>query len=952
MIKIPGDCLLRPACVFLMLFAGTMLFFTDTASARYHPGIVWKTVRTEHFTLYYPEGHEAYARRVLALTDEVYRDVAGYLDAKPRRVPVVLHTETDIFNGSYAPFPSRITLFESPHYRMMGFGSSLSDLTDLVFTHEYTHYAHVTSARGLYHYTPRLLGRDFGILNIFSPGWVLEGITTNTETLFTDGGRGRSPSFDAELRSFLIADRFWGLSGAGNIAPYSPPGYGRIYLSGYYMVNYLNRTYGEDAFARMNAYQSRHPLLGTGRALKKVTRKSPKAFYREFLADFTARSDSIGAQARSEGLPAGQTIINMKLDGFQSHCWTDHGTIIAQRTGYDRLTALCEIDPASGVVLREIKTGRMFNTDPVRLLPGGRFCFGEFFVHPLGETDLTTADLVLFDPETRMHQRLTTNAGIYSADLSPDGTTFVAARRTGMWIELDLLDADGSHRRPLISQPGLYFRSPCWSPDGSHIAVAVKSGGKLDIALVDPMTGGIGTIFKPDTWGDTDPAFSPDGRWIVFVSSRSGIWNVYAWDTGARRLFQLTSVVTAASEPRVSPDGTVLSFLVISGGTNELRVMPFRPEEGKPIPVEPGTGPDKPDLARVQPDMVLNGKGIPLWEAYTPFIHIPYMIADDEGAAYGLLLMGGDPVGLNAYEANVHYGVESQRPGYSVRITNRSFWPVISAGVYDNAEEGILSQGRHGDWVRHRYGEVSAALNVIHRTVPSVIISDWRGGARFRNFSGLKGFMVDDGRNEMVSVFGEADIIHIPDMPPRAMVPPWGQSLSIQAERHLETLGGELPGHLVQLHAIKYIPSPVRHHGLEARAAYQSQKGRFYYDKRGFIPRGYYDTDAPGGFTLDSVLNLSLEYRYPLWYTDRGLGLNLIHFHLIRGSVFADYGAGWSGTFAADSWGGRARTVIGATCSAQVSIRTLIGLEFGIAGGYKTREKEYFTEGFMKILGL
>ncbi len=940
---------IKTACVLFYLLI--ILICAPEVHARYNPEITWRTVRNENFTLYYPEGHEAYARRVLSLSGEVYRDVTGYLGEKPRHLPVVLDSETDMFNGFYAPFPNRISLFETPPYKLTGFGSALSDITDLVFTHEYTHFVHITASSGLYGIVPRIFGSDLGILNGLSPGWLIEGITTNTETIFTDGGRGRSALFSAEIRSFTGNGILWSRSAAGSMSPYRPPGNRRIYLSGYYMVEYLNRVYGNDAVARLSNYQSKYPILGTGRALRHVTRKSSKTFYREFLDDFISRCDSIKAVAESKGFPAGRTLINHELDEYCTHFWTDQGTIKALRSGFEKQNALVEIDPDNGAVVREIKTGMMLNTEPVRQFSDGRLYFGEIFFHPLGEGEINTADLVVFDPERKTHTRLTHNARLFSADLSPDERTFVAARRDGMWIELVLLDTDGTNMRTLVSKQGLYFQSPCWSPDGKSIAVAAKSGGKLDIALVDPHTGDIRTLFAPDSYGDSDPSFSPDGRWIVFTSSRDGIWNIYAWDRKYARLSQLTSVTTGAYEPLVSPDGTTLSFLVISEGTKEIRVMPFNPEAGRQLTVVSGTPLDEPDYSRVQPSDPFKSSGIPFWEAYKPFIHAPFIGMDQEGSTYGIMLMGQDPVGLNGYTAGVWHGIESDRTGYMLSFMNRSFWPVVNGSIYDSAHKNAFY--KHDDVVvRERGAELYLHLDFIHRAFPSILTSDYKAGILFRRFDSLDTSEIDSSRNEALSVFGETVYTHIHDKASRSMVPSWGQIVVLRGEKYITGSGGEIPGHNLQIKAKQFFPSPLKHHGFELSVAHQNQKGTVYFDKKGYIPRGFEVDDNEGGFNLRKTLNMSLEYRYPIWFPDRGIGLYLAHTHLLRGSLFVDYGAGWSGSFNADEWATTAQTSLGVTVTAQTSFFSLIGLEFGIAAGYKPHGKEGFTEFILQVMGM
>lgn len=926
---------------FIVLTTLSLMLLYRNADARYHPGIHWRTASNGLITVYYPSGHEPFARRVLSLSNEVHGDVNGYLFTDTAPLAGVLHPQTDNFNGFYAPFPNRISLYETPYYDLTYFGETLDDLVDQVYTHEYTHYAHITMRRGWFGSLARLLGRDGSLANALSPGWMVEGLPTVLETRFTKGGRGRSTEFLHKTLLFGWAGNHWGLSAAGSNPLYGPPS-SRIYNAGYFMVDYISHAYGDSALAAVAAYQSAHPIRGTAGALKAVTGKNPPEFYREFLKEFTTRADSIAAVSTQSSLSQGDTLYADDLSGVVSHFWTSGNTIKALVSGYDRRKALIEFAPGTGEEISSIPVGRIYAVPPIRNIMENSLLFAEPVPHPLGGGDIDVNDLFQFDPVTKKRSRLTRNAHIFSADISPDGDTIVAVQRDGMWMDLVLMDSDGSNVRTLIGDDGLYWQSPCWSPDGSCIAITLKSGENTDIALVDPHDGSYKTLFRSDAAGDSDPSFSPDGRWIVFATARSGAWNIHAFDREDERLYQLTSVFPGAREPFISPDGKWLSYLLVSETAHELRVMPFDPFAGEQIAVQTGTHVPMPDLGRLQPEGDIDEKGIPL-RAYAPYLHIPYPGTDEEGLTASLLLLGGDPVQINTYAATIGYGPGSDRMAYDLNFTNRSFWPELSLRLYDKARYNDMFGGLDNIWYRERGGEAFAGLDIIHRIVPTSIRSYIETGVRYRQFEGLDGIWINPRYDESVAVYGSYTMTDFPDSAPRDMVPGWGRLLHVMREERLGTPETGLAGHTQVVIARQFVPAPVRHHGLALTAYLQHQGGVLRYNPAGLLPRGYGSNDIGGLFYKDRTLNFSAEYRFPILFIDRGIGVNFMHFNLFRGSLFADHGGGWDDVFSYDRWHDVARTSYGATFSTQFHLFSYVPLEFGFGFGYKPVEEEPFA---------
>ena len=126
---------------------------------------------------------------------------------------------------------------------------------------------------------------------------------------------------------------------------------------------------------------------------------------------------------------------------------------------------------------------------------------------------------------------------------------------------------------------------PTFSPDGRFVAYASTTSGNFDI-WVQPLTGGAAMRLTDHAAHDTQPSWSPDGRTILFRSDRDG-GGIFAISPEDRHVTRKT---TFGFGPEWSPDGRRFAFTsgLFFSGTS--LVAPA--DGGHPIPVswqnEPG----------------------------------------------------------------------------------------------------------------------------------------------------------------------------------------------------------------------------------------------------------------------------------------------------------------------------------------------------------------------------
>ncbi len=119
--------------------------------------------------------------------------------------------------------------------------------------------------------------------------------------------------------------------------------------------------------------------------------------------------------------------------------------------------------------------------------------------------------------------------------------------------------ADGhAFSRTLTGGPTI-DRQPAFSPDGRRVVFSSDRSGSLDLWSLEVATGAVRRLTF-DAADDWDPHWSPDGKNLLWSSNRSGhfeIWMAETDGTGAR---QVTSDGVDAENPTMSSDGSWIVY--------------------------------------------------------------------------------------------------------------------------------------------------------------------------------------------------------------------------------------------------------------------------------------------------------------------------------------------------------------------------------------------------------
>jgi Tol biopolymer transport system component len=145
---------------------------------------------------------------------------------------------------------------------------------------------------------------------------------------------------------------------------------------------------------------------------------------------------------------------------------------------------------------------------------------------------------------------------ITNPSFSPDGQRIVFSGMDGGWSDLYIVDTDGGNLRRL-TEDRYADLMPAFSPDGRTIAFTTDRGpitdfqtlrfGNLRLALYHLNEDSISPLPGMDEGENTNPAWSPDGLALAFLSDRSGIHNVFLFEVASGEVYQLTQAYTGIS---------------------------------------------------------------------------------------------------------------------------------------------------------------------------------------------------------------------------------------------------------------------------------------------------------------------------------------------------------------------------------------------------------------------
>jgi TolB protein len=98
------------------------------------------------------------------------------------------------------------------------------------------------------------------------------------------------------------------------------------------------------------------------------------------------------------------------------------------------------------------------------------------------------------------------------------------------------------------------------------------------------------TRLTGSNWDDIEPAVSPDGKQVAFVSNRDGQWDIYLLNLTTDEITRVTDTKTYDGSPSWSPDGQYVVFQTMNGNNIDLIVQSIADPSSAPIQITENAG--------------------------------------------------------------------------------------------------------------------------------------------------------------------------------------------------------------------------------------------------------------------------------------------------------------------------------------------------------------------------
>ncbi len=528
----------------------SLVFFTGLCAQYFQTGqdpasIKWRQINTENFQLIYPDYYENQAQKLAGMMEIVYQKGGATLNYKPRKISIILHTQTVKSNGLVAWAPKRVEFYTIPHQE-----NYAQNWLEQLAIHEFRHVVQIDKVNSEIPKIIKILLGEQGTALIFGayiPWWFIEGDAVVTETAFSNSGRGRFPSFLVEHKALAIEKGNYKYDKAYNSSyrDYVP----NHYQLGYYLVGSARERYGTELWSSMLKGVGSRPfsLSPFNRALRKNIGMTKVQLYNSVFDSLKSIWEIDDNSYTSEKFriftPSNKTYTN-----YRYNHWFD-GTVVSYKTALNQIPSFVRIFP-NGSEKKIHQPGTIFN-ESVNYR-GEWIVWSEQIPDPRWQHSGKSI-IRLLNLFTNEKRRFITDFTAFAPSISPDKKNIVVVESdfsSNYYISVYQI-SDGKLVDRFQTENNNYFFSPDWLNDNEIITVMLSEARKV-LCKINFHTNNL-EILTDENLGEIKNLKVINNA-VYFVGSYTGKDALYRYDIDDKSLILMYEPRFGLESPAISLD--------------------------------------------------------------------------------------------------------------------------------------------------------------------------------------------------------------------------------------------------------------------------------------------------------------------------------------------------------------------------------------------------------------